>query len=143
MTVSHTLLYDGKCRICASQIETVARYNDAGRVEVLDLNTAAAQARFPQITPEAARRELHLVAPDGAIYRGAEAVRRTLLLLPDLRGLGELMGLPGVMMLANPIYAWVARNRYRLGGRTEPCDDGSCAIERSPQSPPRGERAAG
>lgn len=122
----YIMLYDGNCRFCTRQAELVAGYNDDGMIEVVDMNTPEARARFPQVTPEAAQRELHLVGPDGALYRGAEAVRETLLRLPNLRGLGELMRLPGALTVARPVYAWVARNRYLLGGRTETCDDGTC-----------------
>ncbi len=128
MPTSYTLLYDGKCRICTNQVELIAKYDDDRRIELLDLNQPSAQVRFPQISPEAAQRELHLVAPDGTLYRGAAAVRQTLLLLPTLRGLGELMRLPGAMSLANPIYAWVARNRYLLGGYNDTCDNGTCNV---------------
>ena len=122
----YTMLYDGNCRICTRQADAVAAYNDEGLIEILDLNSPAARARFPQVTPEAAQRELHLVAPDGALHRGAEAVRETLLRLPSLRGLGELLRVPGAMSVARPLYAWVARNRYRFGRTGEPCEGGSC-----------------
>jgi predicted DCC family thiol-disulfide oxidoreductase YuxK len=125
-TARYAMLYDGNCRICSGQAQTVRDFNAAGLIEVLDMNTSEAQTRFPQITPAMAQREMHLVAPDGTLYRGAEAVRETLLRLPALRGFGELMRLPGAMALAHPLYAWVARNRYLLGGRVEPCEDGSC-----------------
>jgi predicted DCC family thiol-disulfide oxidoreductase YuxK len=122
----YTLLYDGKCRICTGQAEAVAAYNDDGAIELLDMNSPAAQARFPQVRPDDARRELHLVAPDGSLHRGAAAVRETLLRLPALRGLGEILRIPGAMSLAGPLYAFVARNRYLLGGQADSCDDGSC-----------------
>ncbi len=120
------MLYDGNCRICVSQAEIVASYNDDALIEILDLNSPVARLRFPQVTPEAAQRELHLVAPDGTLYRGAEAVREVLVRLPALRGLGELLRLPGAMSFARPLYAFVARNRYLLGGRSEECADGTC-----------------
>ncbi|NNJ10174.1 DUF393 domain-containing protein [Chloroflexales bacterium ZM16-3] len=127
MTVPrYTVLYDGKCRICVGQVAILADYNDDGRIELLDMNSDAARARFPQVRPEDARRELHMVAPDGTLHRGAEAVRETLLRLPALRGLGEIMRLPGAMALARPIYAFVARNRYLLGGRVDACEDDLC-----------------
>ncbi len=110
----------------------VAAYNDAELIEILDLRSPAVRERFPQVTPEAAQRELHLVAPDGALFRGAEAVRETLLRLPSLRGLGELLRLPGVIDLARPIYAFVAANRYLFGGRTDDCTDGTCARQQEP-----------
>ncbi len=125
-TPRYTLLYDGACRICTGQIGWIEAYNDAGWIEVLDMRSPEARARFPQVTPEDAQREVHLVAPDGTLYRGADAVRETLLRLPSLRGLGELMRLPGAMLFARPVYAWVAQNRYLLGGRTDACDDGAC-----------------
>jgi predicted DCC family thiol-disulfide oxidoreductase YuxK len=124
----YALLYDGNCRICTGQAALVARYDSARRIEPLDMNTPEARARFPQVTPAAARRELHLVAPDGALYRGPEAVRETLLRLPRLWALGQLMRLPGVMALARPIYRLVARNRYLLGGRAAGCDGDACRL---------------
>jgi predicted DCC family thiol-disulfide oxidoreductase YuxK len=127
-TSTYTMLYDGQCRMCRSQAELVARYNDDRQIALLDLHAAVVAARFPRISVEDARRELHLVGPDGRIYRGAEAVRQILLLLPALRGLGELMRWPGAMLLARPLYALVAGNRYLLGGRVEPCPDGACAL---------------
>lgn len=127
-TSAYVMLYDGQCRMCRSQAELVARYNDDERIELLDLHDVAVAARFPLISPADARRELHLVGPAGQIFRGAEAVRQILLLLPDLRGLGELMRLPGAMLLARPLYALVANNRYLLGGRVEPCADEACAV---------------
>jgi predicted DCC family thiol-disulfide oxidoreductase YuxK len=128
-TKRYTVLYDGNCRICTGQVRLIERYNDAGLLELLDMNSAEAQARFPQVSPADAQRELHLVAPDGSLYRGASAVRETLLRLPSLRGLGELLRIPGAMLIANPVYAFVARNRYLLGGRNEQCDDGTCSLK--------------
>ncbi len=123
----YTLLYDGKCNICTSQSRLAASYDDGGRLELLDINSEEAQQRFPQITPEAAQRELHLAAPDGALYRGVEAVREALLLLPTLRAFGEVLRLPGAVDLARPIYEWVSRNRYWLGGRNDAaCENGTC-----------------
>jgi predicted DCC family thiol-disulfide oxidoreductase YuxK len=120
------MLYDGACRICVRQAQMVRAYNDDGRIEVLDLHSAAAQARFPQVRPEDARRELHLVAPDGTLHRGAEAIREILLRLPALSGLGQLLRLPGMMSLARPLYAFVADNRYLLGGRADACEGDVC-----------------
>jgi predicted DCC family thiol-disulfide oxidoreductase YuxK len=116
-------------------MQTVAAYNDAKQIEILDLRDPSVRERFPQITPEEAQRELHLVAPDGAIYRGAEAVRETLLRLPSLRGLGEVLRLPGAMLFARPFYAFVAANRYLLGGRTDDtdCTDGTCVRDETPR----------
>lgn len=125
----YTLLYDAACPICSGQAHNVRQFDHEQRIELLDINSSAARRRFPSISPEDAQREMYLAAPGGKLYRGAEAVRQTLLLLPGLRGLGALMHLPGAMVLARPIYAWVARNRYRLSGGEEPqACEGACSF---------------
>jgi predicted DCC family thiol-disulfide oxidoreductase YuxK len=121
----YTMLYDGNCRICRRQAELVAAYDDYNRIELLDANSAHARERFPHISFEDALSQLHVVGPDGTVYRGAEAVRELLLQLPTLRGLGEILRLPGVLSLAQPLYELVARNRYLFGG-TATCDDNAC-----------------
>lgn len=133
MNDRYALLYDGRCRICTAQAAQLARWDRAERLDILDLNDPLVARHFPQVSPEAARAALHVVGPDGAVYRGAEAVREILLQVPQARALGLLLRMPGAISLANPIYDWVARNRYLLGGTTAAaCDDGSC---RSPDNP--------
>lgn len=124
----YTLLYDGACSICTSQAHSIATFDRRENIELLDINSDTARARFPRISPQDAQREIHLAAPDGTLYRGAEAVRQTLLRLPILRGIGILMSLPGAMTVARPVYRWVARNRYRLSGKPEECPDGACSL---------------
>lgn len=124
---TYTLLYDGSCPFCRNQAAIVAQFDTFGRIERLDINSDQARERFPQITPQAAQRELHLATPEGhTLYRGAEAVRKTLMLLPMLRLPGLMMHLPGAMAMAKPMYRLVARHRHLFGGRSEPCDDGTC-----------------
>lgn len=76
MTDTYTLLYDGTCRICTAQMQWVARYDTQQRIVLADINDPAQRARFPSITPAAAQREIHLVAPDGTIYRARKPCAR-------------------------------------------------------------------
>ncbi|NJP05494.1 MAG: DUF393 domain-containing protein [Chloroflexaceae bacterium] len=131
MKPTYSMLYDGACQFCTNQANTVQQLDREQRVTLLDINSAEAAERFPQISRADAQRAMYLVAPDGTLYRGAEAVRQLLLLLPWLRGAGALMYLPGAMLLAHPLYDWVARHRYLLGGRIDSCEDGACAVEPS------------
>jgi predicted DCC family thiol-disulfide oxidoreductase YuxK len=125
-TALYTLLYDAACPICSGQARNVRQFDRKRRIELLDINSSEARQRFPRIGPEDAQREMYLAAPGGKLYRGVEAVRQTLLLLPGARGLGALMYLPGAMALAKPLYRWVARNRYRLSGREKEACEGTC-----------------
>jgi predicted DCC family thiol-disulfide oxidoreductase YuxK len=125
----YTLLYDDTCRICTAQAHGLLRYDLDHRITLLALGSRIAHTSYPQITPEDAQRWIHIVEPGGQIWRGADAVRLVLLLLPLGRALGALLYLPGAMRVARLLYDWFARNRYRLGGYTATnCDGDSCAI---------------
>jgi predicted DCC family thiol-disulfide oxidoreductase YuxK len=126
---TYTLLYDDACRICTAQARGLIRYDIDHRIALLAIGSPAAHARYPQIAPKAAQRWMHIVGPDGRIWRGADAVRQALLLLPIGRALGALLYLPGAMLLAHPLYDWFARNRYRFGDVTaDACDGDACAV---------------
>jgi predicted DCC family thiol-disulfide oxidoreductase YuxK len=124
----YTLLYDGSCPICSGQAKTIASLDTEHHIALLDLHSESVHQRFPHILPDDAQQEIHLIAPDGiTTYRGAAAVRQTLLLLPLLRPAGMLMFLPGVMTIARPVYGWVAEHRYFLAGsKTDECEGGTC-----------------
>jgi predicted DCC family thiol-disulfide oxidoreductase YuxK len=69
-------------------------------------------SRFPQISPEAWKRSVQLITPDGAVYSGAEAVFRTLAYAPG-RGwmLAAYRALPGVRPVSEAAYRVVAGHR--------------------------------
>ena len=126
---TYTLLYDSDCRICTAQARRLLHYDSDDRIALLPIGSSAARTRYPQIAAEDAQRWMHMVGPSGRIWRGADAVRLVLLLLPLGRVLGALLYLPGAMRVARPLYDWFARNRYRFGGyTTASCDGDSCAI---------------
>ena len=71
---------------------------------------------------------LHVVRPDGRVYAGAEAVARSIMLIPVAGWFALLYYVPGVRQLAEIGYRIVAKNRYRIAGRTEECDGGTCSL---------------
>ncbi|HUI41792.1 MAG TPA: lipase maturation factor family protein [Terriglobia bacterium] len=94
------LLFDGDCGFCRFW---VARWRAATRGQVDFAPAQTEAARFPQITPEAWKRSVQLVTPDGAVYAGAEAVFRTLAYAPEQRWrLALYRHLPG----ARPVSEW-------------------------------------
>src|SRR6266545_3733181 len=92
---TYTLLYDDMCRICTAQARGLVRYDTDHRLALLAIDSPAARARYPQIAPQDAQRWMHIVGPDGRTWRGADAVRQALLLLPLGRALGALLYPPG------------------------------------------------
>jgi predicted DCC family thiol-disulfide oxidoreductase YuxK len=121
-------LYDGHCRLCTRQGKDLAR-RSGGRVEARSFQQPGVLDAFPGLTHEECMRELKVVGPEGRVRGGAEAVVYAL-------GHGGLLWrillapyyVPGIRWLAERLYAWVARNRYRLFGRNEDCGDEACAV---------------
>jgi predicted DCC family thiol-disulfide oxidoreductase YuxK len=131
-----TLLYDGACRFCTAGQARLVRMARPGAVRALSFRDAGVLARFPAVDPADAERALQLVGPDGRVYRGADAVFRALATRPMYRPLLWLRAIPGLRQLIDGAYALIARNRFRIAGRTAAtpaaagpdCSTGTCRI---------------
>jgi len=123
-----TLLYDGACRFCARSAHAVQRRFGATRVKLRDFQEPGTLEQYPGITREAAMKRMQLVRGDGRIFAGAEAFARLAADVPVLGWLAWLYYLPGIRQLADMGYALVASYRYRLFGRTQACDGGTCHL---------------
>ena len=121
--VSAVLVYDGHCNFCRGQAARLQRFS-GGRLRLESFHDPGVLARYPSLTRAACETAMQLVFPDGRIYSGAAAAAEALHLNPAFRWLRQIYYLPGVRPLADAVYRWVAKNRYRFGGA---CTDGSCA----------------
>lgn len=111
----YTLVYDGMCRICNPLADVVRRWDSKQRVEVVPSQAPGLMARFPWIPREAYGKAIQLVGPGGATYQGAAAIEHLLGILPRGKLIAWIFLIPGIRVLADRIYRWVARNRYRMG----------------------------
>lgn len=85
-----------------------------GMVALLPLSRPELPNGYPLPPVEQMRDELHLIDPDGHIYKGADAVFRLAKILPRTRTYGKILSLPVIGVLARPVYRLVARNRMKL-----------------------------
>lgn len=125
------LVYDGQCVFCRRQVERLRWWDCQGKLAYLSLHDPAVAEQFPDLTPERLHEEMCLVDHQGRRHWGPEAVRRLSVRLRRLWWLAPVMHLPGIMLLARPVYRWVSRNRYLIAGRTDDCENGACSIHRS------------
>lgn len=123
-------LYDGDCRFCTRQAKQLERIVGASRIEAVSFQEEGALRRFPGVSHEACMQRIHVIRPDGRVYAAAEAVARAMTLVPVLGWLAWLYYLPGVRPLADRAYRVIARNRYRIAGRSGECDGGTCSLHR-------------
>jgi predicted DCC family thiol-disulfide oxidoreductase YuxK len=112
---THTLIYDGACRLCRRSVEWVRARDRDERIRALPYQDPEVAGEFPGIPRDELESAMQLVAPDGNRRQGADAVEGILELLPGWKALAPGFAIPGVRRLAARVYRWVARNRRSFG----------------------------
>lgn len=106
------VIYDGDCPLCRNIVRGW-RWLGGRRAEFTPYQQMAEKP--PGITTRDLSESVHLIEPDGEVYKGAQAVFR---LLAHRPGLGWLPWLyrhaPGFAWVSERVYRWVARHRRRL-----------------------------
>jgi len=130
MDTPWVFLYDGHCRFCTAGSERMRRLTRPGVLTLRDFQQPGVLADYPQLTHDQCMRQAQLVAPDGRVFGGMEAVVRALMTRPVFGWFARLYYVPGIRWLADALYAWVAANRYRIFGRTVEgsCDSDACSV---------------
>jgi predicted DCC family thiol-disulfide oxidoreductase YuxK/uncharacterized membrane protein YphA (DoxX/SURF4 family) len=119
-----TLVYDGLCPLCLRTMAVLEWMDWRSRLGFVDLERqwASAAAAAPGLSLADARHAMHLVAPDGRVYRGYEAFARLARLLPPLWPFLPFTLLPFADRAGRLVYAAVARSRH------QPCRVESCPV---------------
>lgn len=113
------ILFDGVCVFCSRWVRFVIRLDRARRFRFLPIQSARGRAlavRFG-IDPDAP--ETNAVVLNGRIFFKSDAALVVLGQLTETAPLAILRHLP--RGLRDPVYDLVARNRYRIFGRTDQC----------------------
>lgn len=108
------VLYDGTCGLCRGSRRGLERLDWLKQFEWIPYQDAEVQRRAPGLDPNALAREMHVLSPQGRIYRGADALGVLFRRAPLLWPLGAIMWLPPVLWLARKLYPIIARNRLRI-----------------------------
>lgn len=123
-----TVLYDGHCRFCQAQMKQLRWWDRGHRLVYLSLHDKQVEKRWPELSKDRLLEEMCIVDQQGHCHWGPEAVRFLSRRLPTLWWLAPLLHLPGSMFLWRPLYRFVAKNRYRIWGKTNDCEEGACSI---------------
>lgn len=117
------LVYDGRCGLCVRSVGIVRRLDLSGVLEFHDAsNRAAILARFPSLRGADFDTAMYAVTAGHEVFAGFFAFRRIAWVSPLTWILLPLFYAPGSSRLGPRLYAWVARNRFRLGCRSRACD---------------------
>jgi predicted DCC family thiol-disulfide oxidoreductase YuxK len=123
-----TVLFDGDCRFCTQSAHDVQRRFGRERIALRNFQEPGVLDAYPAVTHEAAMKKMHVVTGGGRVFAGAEAVARIVAGVRFVGWLAYVYYVPGIRQLADLAYALVAQHRYRLFGRTERCEGGTCHL---------------
>jgi predicted DCC family thiol-disulfide oxidoreductase YuxK len=111
----YIVIYDGDCRICTRVVETLREWDRDRKLFIVSSQTPGVKQRFAWIPEKNFQESLQLIAADGRAFQGARAIEELLTVLPRGRAVSWLFALPPVRPIAERLYRWFARNRFRLG----------------------------
>ncbi len=117
------VIYDGECPFCTRQIEKFKSRDTDKVFEYVPRQAEGIDRRFPMLAEGDFNTGMRLVHRDASVSVGADAIYHIARRMKGWRRLAWLYQVPGLNILCRAIYAWIARNRYRLAKK---CDDGAC-----------------
>ena len=124
MRGDHVILYDRDCGFCKWSLDKVLRWDRAGRLRPVAIQSEEGGRLLPGMSPEAMLESWHLVEPGGAVTSAGAAAAPLARLLPG--------GGPLAFVLARfprateRAYRWIADHRgtlarmLRIGAGYEP-----------------------
>jgi predicted DCC family thiol-disulfide oxidoreductase YuxK len=102
----------------------IERLRPSAPVVFVDSNDARQMARYPAMN---ARGQMYVLDPAGELSGGYDALAALAPVIPAFAWMSRFFKAPPVRAIGRRAYAWIAANRYRLGGQA-PCDEGACAL---------------
>jgi predicted DCC family thiol-disulfide oxidoreductase YuxK len=118
-----SVIYDGDCRFCTRALRAIQPFDPHGIVRPYDSHASERIAnRFPMLAGVDFDQAMFVVTKQGTVFRGYFAFKEILRRLPLTWPLLLFFYMPGADAVGPRVYAWVARNRRRLGCTTETCD---------------------
>jgi predicted DCC family thiol-disulfide oxidoreductase YuxK len=121
-----TILYDATCALCVGSKKKLESWSTAGSMSFVAIQDPEAKALAPGLTEEQLYGAMHVVG-EGKVTGGADGWFRIMRLAPlPMAWVAWITPL----VVARPVYGWIARNRYRWFGRV--CEGGTCSLHAKP-----------
>jgi predicted DCC family thiol-disulfide oxidoreductase YuxK len=114
------IVFDAECLLCSANAQFVLRHDRAARFMLASMQSEAGVALYRQFGIDPADPDTMILVEGDRIRRDSDAV------LAIWTGLGWPWRAAALLRLIpralrDPVYRWIARNRYRLFGRRDTC----------------------
>ena len=131
----HIVLYDSDCPLCTFQMRMLTWLDWLNKAELVPIKDPRSAKIAPSVGREDLQEAIHAITPQGAMHRGARAIRFLSMRLPLALPLGLFLWIPGIIWIAEKVYMWISRNRLFFS-KIFGCK-GACAIlpERKRETP--------
>jgi len=111
-----TVYYDQSCPLCATEMDALRELDWRGRLQLVDCSGAGFDDRATAgegVTREAMMIRLHARDPEGRWLKGLDAFE-AVYAAAGLDRAARLWAHPGLRLVLDRIYPWVARHRQSL-----------------------------
>jgi predicted DCC family thiol-disulfide oxidoreductase YuxK len=122
------VLFDGKCKFCRAQVEKLSRWDWRGQLAFLSLHDPLVKERWPDLTYDQLMKEMYVMRPSGKFHKGADSFRYLSRKLPSLWLAMPFLHIPFTLPIMNYFYQLIASRRYKLMGKIDECDGGTCSV---------------
>ncbi len=113
------ILFDGVCVFCSRWVQFVLRLDRQRRFLFLPIQSPRGRALAERFGVDPDTPETNAVILDARIWFKSDAALTVLGIFPETATLALLKAVP--RSLRDPLYDLIARNRYRIFGRTDHC----------------------
>lgn len=114
------LLFDGVCNLCSNSVQFVLKRNTKKNIKFASLQSKFGEEVISNTDLPSGYLASLLLIKNGIVYIKSDAA---LEVAKDLNGFWKLTAIFILVprIIRNPIYDWIARNRYRWFGKKETC----------------------
>ena len=120
MTNKPVILFDGVCNLCNRSVQFVIKHDPEGKFMFTSLQSESGQKLLKEYQLPANEFNSFILLENGRAYtRSTGALKVTRRLKSGWKLLYGFIIVPH--FIRDPVYNWIARNRYRWFGKTETC----------------------
>lgn len=116
-----TLFFDGACGMCTRSRDLLLRLDRTGNVHTEPLQGPGTAQRLG-IAPEDLLDSVRWLGSSGVVYSGAEAANAAVSAAVGTRIPLWIYRIPGIGVVEEAVYRWVAAHRYKFPGMTPHCE---------------------
>lgn len=118
------IIYDGFCPLCIRTVTIIDYFDFRKKINFMDFENEKQKVEQlnKELKHEDLKHSMHLISPDGKIYKGFFAFEKLAPLLPILWLMVPFLKIPFVSKAGNFFYNKIARNRKRHVCNAEYCN---------------------